>query len=56
MDETSFLETDSFLALPHLRLVSRDIQLRILGTTYLDLSDDGRKRLTGFELGKQRCF
>ena len=40
MDETSFLETDSFLDLPSLRLVSKDIHLKILGTMYLS---DGKK-------------
>ena len=48
MDETSFLETDSFLDLPSLRLVSKDIHLEILGTMYLS---DGKKRLPEFEFG-----
>ena len=49
MDETSFLETDSFLDLPSLRLVSKDIHLEILGTMQLR---DEKKRLPECEIGK----
>ena len=51
MNETSFLEADSFLDLPSLHLVATDFNcnIKILGSFY---PSDGNVRLSDFEVGK----
>ena len=51
MNETSFLEADSFLDLPPLRLVAKDFdsKIKIVGSMFLS---DGKLKISDFELGK----
>ena len=51
MNETSFLEADSFLDLPPLRLVAKDFdsKIKIVGSMFLS---DGKVKIPDFELGK----
>ena len=51
MNETSFLEADSFLDLPPLRLVAKDCiaKIGIVGSMFLR---DGKVKISDFELGK----
>ena len=51
MNETSFLEADSFLDLPPLRLVAKDFnsKIEIVGSMFLS---DGKVKMSDFELGK----